>query len=86
MKNNHQAQKVQVHQHCLLGPDSSSTKHIPWLQTSISQALKILCASMISPIMIRDQVTQLTVSARFIEKDEILLGLWVEKLLQISSV
>ena len=66
-------------QNHLLGPDPNATKRIHWLQMCISQALKILCASVLSPIMMRDQVTQNTVKARFIEKDEIMLGAQVEK-------
>lgn len=45
----------------------------------ISQASKILCASILSPIMMWDQSTQHIVRARFLEKDEIMLGFQVEK-------
>lgn len=66
-------------QNRLLGPDPNATKLTHWLQMCISQALKILCASILSLIMMRDQVAQNTVRARFIEKDEITLGVQVEK-------
>lgn len=49
------------------------------------KALKILCASMMPSITTQDQITQNRVSARFKEKDDIITGLQVEKLLHVPS-
>lgn len=66
-------------QNHLVGPDLNASKLIHWLQMCFSQALKIFYASILSPIMMLDKVTQNTVRARFIQKDEIMFGVQEEK-------